>query len=87
MKHLQHTSETSEILETYVCNMRFQRNISCCLGMEACRRMDFISVELATPVEKVVAGPVKKATAGPTTTELIITVATLVIPVRITNRW
>jgi hypothetical protein len=27
-KHLQHTSETSETLETYVCNMRFQRNIS-----------------------------------------------------------
>ena len=28
MKHLQHTSETSETLETYSCNMRFQRNIS-----------------------------------------------------------
>jgi hypothetical protein len=33
-KHLQHTSKT---LKTYVCNMRFQCNISllaCCLGME-----------------------------------------------------
>ena len=27
MKHLQHTSETSKIIETYACNMRFQRNI------------------------------------------------------------
>jgi hypothetical protein len=26
MKHLQHTSETSEIFETYACNMRFQQN-------------------------------------------------------------
>jgi hypothetical protein len=28
MKYLQHTSETSEKIEMYVCNMRFQRNIS-----------------------------------------------------------
>jgi hypothetical protein len=28
MKQLQHTSETSETLETYTCNMCFHRNIS-----------------------------------------------------------
>jgi hypothetical protein len=28
VKHLQHTSKTSETLETYSCNMRFQRNIT-----------------------------------------------------------
>jgi uncharacterized membrane protein YebE (DUF533 family) len=27
-KQLQHTSETSEILETYTCNMRFQQNLA-----------------------------------------------------------
>jgi hypothetical protein len=38
LKHLQHTSET---LETYACNMRFQRNITLLLG-----RMELIIVEL-----------------------------------------
>jgi len=28
MKHLQHIFETSETLETYICNIRFQHNIS-----------------------------------------------------------
>jgi hypothetical protein len=32
IKHLKHTSETSETLETYVCNTRFQRNISLLFG-------------------------------------------------------
>ena len=42
MKHLQHTSKTSETLETYACNMCFQRNISLLLGrMEARRRVEF----------------------------------------------
>ena len=36
MKHLQHTSETFETLETYTWNMCFQHNISLLLGrMEA----------------------------------------------------
>ena len=36
MKNLQHTSETSKIIETYSCNMRFQLNISLLLDkMEA----------------------------------------------------
>ena len=42
MKHLQHTSETYEILETYACNVRFQRNISMLLGrMEECTHVEF----------------------------------------------
>jgi hypothetical protein len=28
MKQVQHTSETSETLETYACNMRFHHDIS-----------------------------------------------------------
>jgi hypothetical protein len=48
MKHLQHTSEKTETLEIYVCNMCFQRNISLLLGrMEAHRRIEFTGVELA----------------------------------------
>jgi hypothetical protein len=39
MKHLQYTSET---IETYVCNMHFQRNISLLLGrMEARQHIEF----------------------------------------------
>jgi hypothetical protein len=38
MKHLQHTSKTSEIIETYSCNMRFQRNISLLLDRMEARR-------------------------------------------------
>jgi hypothetical protein len=35
---MQHPDETSEILETYVCNMRFQRNVTMHLGgMEEAR--------------------------------------------------
>jgi hypothetical protein len=42
MKNLQYTSKTSETLETYACNMRFQRNISLLLRRtEACRRVEF----------------------------------------------
>jgi hypothetical protein len=38
MKHLQHPDETSEILEIYLCNMGFQRNVILLFGrMEACR--------------------------------------------------
>jgi hypothetical protein len=35
MKHLKHTSET---IETYSCNMHFQRNISLLLGIMEARR-------------------------------------------------
>ena len=38
IQQLQHTSETSETLETYYCNMRFQRSIRLLLErIEACR--------------------------------------------------
>jgi hypothetical protein len=55
MNHLQHTSKTSE---TYVCNMRFQCNISLLLGNGGSLSVEFTGVELAsgpklaTPVEK-----------------------------------
>ena len=54
MKHLQHTSETSEILKTYACNMRFQRNIILLLG-----RMELVVVELDGGAE--VSGGVKSS--------------------------
>ena len=39
MKHVQHTSETSETLKIYTCNVCFQRNISLLFGrMETHRR-------------------------------------------------
>jgi hypothetical protein len=38
---LQHISETPETLETYVCNMRFQRNITLLFG-----QMELAIVEL-----------------------------------------
>jgi hypothetical protein len=45
IKHLQHTFETPETFETYVCNMRFQRNISLPLRrMEARRRVEVTGV-------------------------------------------
>ena len=60
---MQHTSETSDILETYACNIRFQRNTFLLLGgMEAHRRVEFTGVELAGGTE--IAAPVEKATAG-----------------------
>ena len=68
MKQLQHTSETSETLDTHFCNMCFQLNISSLLGrMEAHWHADFTGVELvggaklAAPVEK--GAPVEKSTA------------------------
>ena len=71
MKHLQHPFETSETLETYFCNMRFQRNISLLFGrMEARRRVKFTDVELAggadlaALVEKATVGPMEKAVVG-----------------------
>ena len=40
-KRLQHTSNTSEILETYACNMHFERNITLLLGrMELIAELD-----------------------------------------------
>ena len=64
MKHLQHISKTSETLETYFCNMRFQRNISLLLRrMEARRYVEFTGVELAAPVEKAVADLARAVTA------------------------
>jgi hypothetical protein len=64
MKHLQHPFGTSETLETYFCNMRFQRNISLLLRrMEARWRVEFTSVELVGGAE--LAAPVEKATTGP----------------------
>ena len=72
MKHLQHTYEILETLEIYICNIRFQRNISLLLGrMEAHRRVKFTDVELAggadlaALMEKVAVGPVEKATVHP----------------------
>ena len=42
MKHLQHTTKTSETIETYAWNMRFQRNIYLLLRtMKARRRVEF----------------------------------------------
>ena len=71
MKHLQDTSKTCETLQTYVCIMHFQRNISLLFGkMEAHCCVEFTGVELiggvelAAPVEKVAAGPVEKAAAS-----------------------
>jgi hypothetical protein len=74
IKHLQHTSGTFEILETYICNTLFSVISLCCLGMEA-RRMEFIGVdlvgdaELAALVEKDTGSPVEKAAADPRTLE------------------
>jgi hypothetical protein len=59
MKHMKHISKT---FQTYICNMRFQRNISLLLGMEARRHVEFIGVELASGAE--FAAPVEKATAA-----------------------
>ena len=62
-KHLQHPFQTSETLETYFCNKRFQRNIFLLLEkMEARRLVKFTDVELvggaelAASVEKTVIG-------------------------------
>jgi hypothetical protein len=71
IKHLQHISEISKTLETYICNMRFQRNISLLFGnggssahgVHRCRARRW--AELTTPVEKDAASPVEKATIGP----------------------
>ena len=41
-----HTSETTETLETYACNMRFQHNVTLLL-----RRMELIVVELDVGAE------------------------------------
>jgi hypothetical protein len=41
LKYLQHTSEISETVEIYVCNMRFLRNITLRLG-----RIELVVVEL-----------------------------------------
>ena len=42
IKHLQHSSETFETIETHACNMQFQRNISLMLGrMDPRRRVEF----------------------------------------------
>jgi hypothetical protein len=63
LQHPYETLENSKIFKTYVSNMRFQRNIHRCLGMEARRRVEFTGVELpsgtklAAPVEKAVAYP------------------------------
>jgi hypothetical protein len=38
MEHLQHTSDTSKTLETYSCNISFQRNICLLLGRLKARR-------------------------------------------------
>jgi hypothetical protein len=43
MKHLQHTSKTSETLTSAIC--AFSATSPCCLGMEACRRVEFTGVE------------------------------------------
>jgi hypothetical protein len=53
IKHLQHTFQTPETLETYVCNMRFQRNISMLLRrMEARLCVEVTGVELASSTHR-----------------------------------
>jgi hypothetical protein len=65
MKHLQHTFETSETLEIYACNMRFQRNNSLLLGrMKDHWRVEFTDVELVAWEEKAAVGPMEKAAVG-----------------------
>jgi hypothetical protein len=62
-KHMQHASETSKPLETYACNMWFQRNISILFGrMDARRRVQFTGVQLASSAE--IVAPMEKATIG-----------------------
>jgi hypothetical protein len=46
VKHLQRTTETSETLETYACNMRFQHNITLLL-----ERWRIVVAELDASVE------------------------------------
>jgi hypothetical protein len=51
-EHLQHNFETSETLQTYSCNIQFQRNISLLFGrIEVHRRVEFTGVELVGSVE------------------------------------
>jgi hypothetical protein len=38
IKYMQHTSKTSETIETYFCNVRFQHNISLLFGKMEARR-------------------------------------------------
>jgi hypothetical protein len=68
---MQHPNKTPEIIETCICNMRFQCNISLLPGrMEARQRVEFTGaklaggVELAAPLEKTTSGPVEKAAVG-----------------------
>jgi hypothetical protein len=49
IKHLQHTSETFETLETYVCNMHFLRNMSLLLWQMKAHRC--MKVELTGGTE------------------------------------
>jgi hypothetical protein len=63
MKHLQYNSETPKTLKTYVCNMRFQRNISLLLGQtEAHRCVEVTSVELTGNAE--LGGDAQRARLG-----------------------
>jgi hypothetical protein len=50
------------MLQIYVSNMRFQRNISLLLGrMDALRRVEFTGVELVGSAKKAGTGPMEKA--------------------------
>jgi hypothetical protein len=71
IKQLQHTSETLETLSNIRLQHAVSTNISLLLGrMKARRCVEFTDVnlacgvELATPVEKAVAGPMEKAAIG-----------------------
>ena len=46
MKHLQHTSKTTETLETYACNMCFQRHVTLLFG-----RTELVLVDLDVGAE------------------------------------
>ena len=59
MKHLKHMFATSA----------FSAISPCCLGMEACRCVEFSGIELAAPVEQGAVGQVEKTAVGPCTLE------------------
>jgi hypothetical protein len=70
MKQLQHSSETSKTLKTYITTYTFSATSLCYMGMEARRRVKFTgaelagSAELAAPVEKATVDPVENVTVG-----------------------
>jgi hypothetical protein len=70
MKQLQHSSEISKTLKTYIATYAFSVTSLCYMGMEARRRVKFTGAELtggaelAALVEKATVDPVEKVTVG-----------------------